>query len=101
MFVPNMLDNIMQQYDIKFFIFNHWRSACEEIAAYKGSSQMIIVEIMLCLLNTGWAHVNPYYLASHLSKWKQVTAFPASNLQYSAFRSYLMVLLDIGHVIIG
>lgn len=100
MFISDMLDNIMQQYDIIFLDFCHWLSATEEIAAYKSPPHVMFMEIMLCLLNTRFAHVNPNDITSSLRKWKQVAALSATNLQYFAPRFYSMELLDIRHVII-
>ena len=52
----------------------------------------------MCLLNTGFTHVNPNYLTTHLGETEQVATLSASNLQYFTVRSYPMELLNIGHV---
>lgn len=100
MFVSNMLDNIMQQYDIKSFILSHWWSMGEKITADKVSPHVIFLEIMLCLLNTGFAHVYPNYLTSPLGEREQVAALTASNLQYFIASFYPMVFLEIRQVVV-
>jgi len=100
MFISNMLDNVMQQDDIKFLDFSHGWSATEKITADKVPPYVIFLEIMLCLLNTGLAHVNPNYLTSPLGEREQVAALTASNLQYFAASFYPMVFLDIRQVVV-